>query len=102
MATDTIEAIRNAELQSDAAEKKAHLDAEEIVRNADTEAAELKVSLTKEALAGAKSALEAAELEGSKLIEAAKSAAQEDTETLRKNAAAKEDEAIQLIIKSLA
>ena len=101
MATDTIEAIRNAELQSDAAEKQAHLDAEEIVKKADAEAAELKVSMTTEAMAGAKSALEAAELEGSKLIESAKSAAQQDTETLRKNAAAKEDEAIQFIIKSL-
>lgn len=101
MATDTIEAIRNAEMQSDAAEKQAHLDAEEIVKKADSDAAELKISLTKEALAGAKSALEAAELEGAKLIEAAKSAAQEDTEKLRKNAATKEDEAIQLIIKSL-
>ena len=101
LAMNTIEKIREAELASDEAEKKAVVDADNIVAHAEDEAGALKVNLTKQSKAKAEELIADAEKKSEQILNEAKEEASKESEQLRSSVEAKKAEAIDLILGDL-
>lgn len=102
MAVETIEAVRNAEQFAMQKEKEALKERDAILLKAQQDANELISVTTKGAQKKAKSDLEMAQIQGTKVIEEAKLRANGEIIKLKETVSKKEQEAIKLIISTIA
>lgn len=98
MAKETVQAVRQVELNALQIQKDADLKKDEILINAEQEAKQLVAAKTKQALAKAEQDLLIANQQGMQLIEAAKQKGEKEVLFLKETADLKEQEAIKMII----
>lgn len=98
MANETVQAVRQVELNALQTQKNADFKKDEIIIRTEQEAKQLVASKTKQALAKAEQDLIIANQEGMKLIEVAKQKGEDEVLALKETAARKEQEAIKMII----
>ncbi len=101
MALDTIDKVREAELAADQAEKDASVEADRIVAKAEDDAIALKSSLSRESREKAEKAVSEAQTKGDALLADAKLEAEKSIAQLRSSVAAKEDDAVKVILEDL-
>lgn len=101
MALDTIDKVRDAELNAEKAEKAAAEEADRIVAKAGDDAAVLKNTRTKEARSRADALVSDASRRGDALMADAALEAGKSVEELRSCVIPKEDAAIKLILDDL-
>ena len=101
MAQETIDAIRQAETAAEAAEKEAVKEAEAIVAEAKAQAAQMKAEMTKSAREAAVRAEEDAKAQGEQMMQAAGAEEVKELENLRSAVAAKQEQAVKVILSEL-
>lgn len=101
MAKETVQAVRQAELNAAQKEKDALMRKEEILSEARQNASNLIASMTKDAQEKAAAKLKAAELESSKMSETAKLKAESEVMIIKEMAKRKEDAAINLVLTTV-
>lgn len=101
MALDTVQAVRQAELNAANKEKEALLKKESILLEAQHEAKEIVASRVKEAQMLSEKKLKDANDKGAERLEAAKRKADQEVLILQEMVKSKEQAAIDLIISSL-
>lgn len=101
MAKETVQAVRQAELNAAQKEKDAILRKEEILSKARQDASEMIASMTKDAREKAEAKIKAAELQGSKMLEDAKLKAESEVLIITEMAKRKEEAAINLVLTTV-
>jgi V/A-type H+-transporting ATPase subunit G/H len=101
MAKETVQAVRQAELNAAQKEKDALLRKEEIISEAGQNAKAFIASMTKQAFEKAEHNLAAANQRGAEIMEAAKLKAESEVLIMKEMAQRKEEAAIHLILSSV-
>lgn len=101
MAIETVEAVRQAELNAAQIEKEAAKECDAIFLKAQKDADEIISSMTKEALEKAKSDLGQTKIKSKTLMKEAEKRAAEGIEKIKKTAKKKEQPAIDLVISEI-
>ncbi|MBH1942350.1 hypothetical protein I5677_15720 [Mobilitalea sibirica] len=101
MAKETVQAVRQAELNAAQIEKDANLKKDAILMEAQQKATNLISSMTKEAQDKAAKALKDAELRGAEMVEAAKLKAEKEIMLMNEMLKDKEKAAIKLVISEV-
>ncbi|MDF2511851.1 MAG: hypothetical protein K0S04_1717 [Herbinix sp.] len=101
MAKETVQAVRQAELDATVKEQEALKRKETIISEAERRARELIDSITKQALEQAKQKQAAANQKGAELLEAAKLRSENEVSLMKEMALQKEEEAIRMILASV-
>ena len=101
LAQETIDAIRQAEAAAEAAEKDAVKQAEAIVAEAKAQGVQLKADMTSAAREAAVRAEEDAKAQGEQMMQAAGAEEVKELENLRSAVAAKQEQAVKVILSEL-
>lgn len=101
MAKDTLDTIRQVELESEQKIKEATKQSKEFATNAKLQAEKLIASLTNEAVEESKKALEEAKVQGESLVQEASNKAKNEIVLMQELAKQKEEKAIQLILSEI-
>lgn len=101
MAKETVEAVRQAELNAAKLEREAALKRDAILQKASEDAKLLISTKTKEALEHASKELHKADLEGEKLMDLAVKKAEQEINLLKELVKQKENTAIDLVLKEV-
>ena len=101
MVTQTVEAVRQAELTADETVKKAEEKCRDILKKAEQDAEEMISSMTIESLAKSKEYQERAQRQGEAFMDAAQKRADKERARLGKIAEAKKQEAVMLVISEI-
>jgi len=101
MAKETVQAVRQAELNAVQIEKDANTQREAILLEAQQNAKTMITSMTKEAIAKAESDLGAAKHQGTETLEAAKLRAETEVLLIKEMIKEKEQSAIDLVLSNV-
>lgn len=101
MAKETVQAVRQAELNAIQKERDAHAQRETIVSEASLNAKALITSMTKQAVEKADQDLSEALRKGNERLEAAKLKAEKEVLLMKEMASAKEEAAINLVLRGV-
>ena len=101
MAKETVQAVRQAELNAAQIEKDATAEKDAILSKAQEDAKISVTSITKDALAKAKQDLEQAEVQGAELMEFAVQRVEQEILMLKEMVKSKEQAAIELVLSQV-
>lgn len=101
MAKETVQAVRQAELNAVQKEKDALTKKEEIIAEAERNARALITARTKQAVEKSEHNLSAANQRGTEIMEAAKSKAESEAFMIKETAQKREEAAVRLILSSI-
>ncbi len=101
MAMETVEAVRQAELNAAQKEKDALNKKDEIISEAGRNAKALAASRTKQAMEEAEQELEAANQKGNGILQAAKLKAEKEVLIMREMAKAREEAVINMVLQAV-
>lgn len=101
MAQETIDVIRQAEAEAEAAEKDALRQAEAIVAEAEARGGQLKAEMVRAAREAAARAEEDAKAQGEQMMQAAGTEELKELEALRSTVAGKQQMAVKIILSEL-
>ncbi|MDF2472659.1 MAG: hypothetical protein K0R92_172 [Lachnospiraceae bacterium] len=101
MAKETVQAVRQAELNAAQAEKEATLKRDEIILKAHEEAKTIIVTMTKDAAKNGEESLSLVQSQGEELLKAAELKAEKEILLLKEMVKSKEQTAINLILSEV-
>lgn len=101
MAKETIQAVKQAEMDAAEMEKDAHIKSEELISKALSDAKTLVSTMTKEAKASADKKLEQTKIQGASLMQEVVERTQNEITLMKELAVGKEKEAIKLVISEI-
>lgn len=97
MAMDTIQTVKQAELQASQSERAAHVKGDELISKAISDAKALVTSMTREALIEAQNNIEKAKRQSSVMIEQVVERTNKEVMLLKELSKKKEQEAIRMV-----